>query len=48
MGNQDKYDSITGYIAYKLFNNMDVYTEYKHYYNFDNNYVLKFGVSRYF
>lgn len=48
VGNQNKYDSITGYMGYKLFNNVDVYTEYKYYYNFDNNYVLKFGVSRYF
>ena len=48
LGKQNKYDSITGYIGYKPFDNMEFYTEYKQYYNFNHNYTLKFGINKYF
>ena len=48
IGNQNKYDYIAGYIGYKVLKDLELYTETNYYYNFDNNYMLKFGVNKYF
>ncbi len=48
IGNQNKYDSITGYVGYKIFKDMELYTEVSYYYNLNNNYIFKFGIGKYF
>jgi hypothetical protein len=48
IGDQNKYDCVTGHIGYKISKSFELYTSATYYYNFNHNYTIQVGIGKYF